>query len=352
MKRKEVIADECSIRTEFIPDCLLCGRQGVVLYEKLRDRIFSVPGLYNFFQCSDCGLAWLNPQPLQEDILKCYEGYFKHASLKNVSTPRRPFAAWRKWVRLCILHAQYNLPLADNSKLAYYLGYILGKIPVLLRKAAYNKEIFPPWSGQGRLLDVGCGNGHFLAFMQRVGWKVYGVEIDPEAAAIAKETHNVCVYVGTLQGAGFSDEFFDAITMSHVIEHLPDGFDVLKECHRILMPGGYLCIATPNLGSWGQSIFKKYWLALDPPRHLYLWTPKALSRIVEKAGFKIIRCNTFAKNARLIFTQSRIIRIKKRVDFQKKNSFTAHLFCWLETVLNKFVPNRAEDLIILARKEN
>ena len=63
----------------------------------------------------------------------------------------------------------------------------MGKIPPLLRKAAYYENVFPPWSGEGRLLDVGCGNGYFLAFMRRMGWNVSGVEIDPGAVRIARE---------------------------------------------------------------------------------------------------------------------------------------------------------------------
>lgn len=75
---------------------------------------------------------------------------------------------------------------------------------------------------KGRLLDVGCGSGEFLAQMRELGWDVFGVEPDPQAARVAREQFGLTVWPGALAEASFPDGFFDAVTLNHVIEHVAD----------------------------------------------------------------------------------------------------------------------------------
>lgn len=137
----------------------------------------------------------------------------------------------------------------------------------------------------GRLLDVGCGNGEFLRRMRHAGWRVSGTEVDPMAAALASHD-GIDVFVGDLESAAFADQQFDAITMNHVIEHLPDTIGTLRTCRRILKPGGLLWIATPNLNAIGFRIYGKSWRGLEAPRHLVLFEPETLVGAVRQAGFR------------------------------------------------------------------
>src|SRR5262249_55008638 len=103
------------------------------------------------------------------------------------------------------------------------------------------------------LLDVGCGNGEMLARMARAGRTVDGGEPDPVAAQVARDA-GIPVTVAPLEEADLAPNHFDAVTMSHVLEHLHDPAAALANCRRALAPGGHLWIATPNLGSAGHEL--------------------------------------------------------------------------------------------------
>jgi SAM-dependent methyltransferase len=137
-------------------------------------------------------------------------------------------------------------------------------------------------SSRGRLLDVGCGNGAFLAKMRDLGWEVVGVKPDPEAARVAREDFGVTVFEGRLEEAGLSDGSLDTITMHHVIEHISDPVDVLRECYRILKPSGILVIVTPNLNALGRHLMGMSWRGWEVPRHFTLYLRRALSGPVWK----------------------------------------------------------------------
>jgi len=337
------------MRVEPVEKCLLCCGTGAILYESVRDRLFNAPGEYNFYRCRNCSFVWLSPRPVREDIQECYRDYYTHQF--SQSDRQAVFRQLRDNLRLWILHAHYGLPLKDNNKFKFFAGWFLGEIPSLLRKAAYCENVFPPWSGEGRLLDVGCGSGYFLAFMRRMGWKVQGVEIDPEAARVAREVHKIPVFTGDLDKADFPAGSFDAITISHVIEHAYNPPDLLKECYRILACGGCLRVATPNIQGLGHKIFKKDWLALDPPRHLYLWGPETLKEALKRAGFRLLRCETSGLAAASTFMASRQIKIKGRYNFDESISLDARMFGWFEMILNFFIRSSGEEVRLLACKE-
>ncbi|MGI0134289.1 MAG: class I SAM-dependent methyltransferase, partial [Candidatus Micrarchaeaceae archaeon] len=130
----------------------------------------------------------------------------------------------------------------------------------------------------GRLLDVGCGSGDTIDEMQRRGWNCEGIDFDPETARIAQE-RGFSVYVGELHAQRYPGDTFDAIVMSHVIEHVPDPLGLFEECRRILKPGGRLIVLTPNGSSWGHQVFGANWLYLDPPRHLHIFTFSSIRKL-------------------------------------------------------------------------
>jgi 2-polyprenyl-3-methyl-5-hydroxy-6-metoxy-1,4-benzoquinol methylase len=146
--------------------------------------------------------------------------------------------------------------------------------------------MFLPALACGQLLDIGCGNGSFLAGMRERGWEVQGLEPDSEAADLARKRHGLKVITGTLEETSLSVSSVDAITLNHVIEHVPDPVGLLSECRRILKPGGKLVVATPNVESLAHRMSGVRWQHLDPPRHLCLFSSRALTACVEKAGLQ------------------------------------------------------------------
>lgn len=160
---------------------------------------------------------------------------------------------------------------------------------------------------KGHLLDVGCGDGSFLISMKQLGWNVAGVELDRKAVSIAREK-GLEIFHGSLGEAKFSNKHFDAITMNHVIEHVSDPVELLKECRRVLKPGGKLVVTTPNIKSLGHLVFNEDWRGLEVPRHITLFSPKALRTCVERAGIDVESLRTASWSAQWMWAASSLIR--------------------------------------------
>jgi len=145
----------------------------------------------------------------------------------------------------------------------------------------------------GRILDVGCGAGHFLNGMKLRGWQTFGIEVSEGAAAYARERFGLEVHVGELEEAEFPAACFDVITLWHVLEHLHDPLATLMEINRLLKDDGLLVFAIPNWESVDARLFGEFWVGLDVPRHLYVFARPALESLLFEAGFKIVEAGCF-----------------------------------------------------------
>jgi SAM-dependent methyltransferase len=122
---------------------------------------------------------------------------------------------------------------------------------------------------QGRLLDVGCATGDFLAEVRRIpGWSAIGLEPGAAAAHYVRHEVGLDVVRGTLNTAAWKDAIFDVLTLWDVLEHVYDPRTVLHEAARLLKPGGVLVINYPNLDSLDRRLFGRYWCGYELPRHL------------------------------------------------------------------------------------
>ena len=164
-----------------------------------------------------------------------------------------------------------------------------------------------PAPERGHLLDVGCGSGAFLQTMRELGWHVHGVEPDAAAARVAREHYGLDISCGTLEEAALAAEQFDAITMRHVIEHLPDPVTTLRECRRLLKPSGRLIVTTPNVESLGRRVFGTSWRGLEVPRHLQLFSVGTLAECAHRAGLHVRAVRTSANSARWMHAASRLL---------------------------------------------
>lgn len=293
------------IRTRPCPDCYLCGAQGKPLYQGLKDRLFGASGEWNLKKCPnpECGLVWLDPMPLEEDISKAYQNYYTHQDRYISNTwPRRVY----RLVKEGYLAHKYGY----HSELDLSWKKVLGMLIYLHpgRRADFDISVmYLPAQPNGRLLEVGCGSGQMLKFMQDLGWCVEGVDFDPAAVENAK-AKGLQVRLGTLESQEYPEDYFDAIIMSHLIEHVHDPLQLLRECNRILRPGGNLVVVTPNGESWGHKLYGDAWRGLEPPRHLHVFTIPSLHCLAEKAGFKKLRISTTIRGANGLFMASRSIQ--------------------------------------------
>jgi len=246
-------------------------------------------------------LVWINPQPISEDIGKLYFQYFTH---QNLDSPKRALAGLRKSVSASILQSSFGYQMIGSNKM---LGSVLSRINPI-RDIVGGSVRWLEASERGRLLDVGCGNGSFLVQMKQLGWEVTGIEPDGEAASFSRKNYGLDVFKGPLEEAKYPNEHFDTITMNHVIEHVLDPISLLKECRRILRPGGKLIVITPNIDSLGQRIFREAWLHWDPPRHLFLFSSETLGETARRAGLVNQELRTTMKGARSMWAASSLIR--------------------------------------------
>lgn len=275
------------IGTRPCPRCALCGSPGDVLYQDQRDRLFGAPGTWDLKRCSgpDCGLIWLDPMPLAEEIGKAYAHYYTHASRDGAG--RKGFLKRvYELMKTGYLANKYNYRSDLQSLAARILGRLLPLFPV--RRMNLDGQVrFLRALPEGRLLDVGCGSGDWLMFMRSLGWRVAGVDFDENALKVAREK-GLEVTCGALEQANFPEGTFDAVTLNHVIEHVPDPVQTLAECRRVLKPGGKLVLFTPNALSLGHRIFKQDWRGLETPRHLHIFSTRSMPALLELAGFKNI----------------------------------------------------------------
>ncbi len=303
------------IRTRPAPTCWLCGAPGRLLYGELPDRSFAAPGRWNLKQCQEpsCGLVWLDPVPTEEDIGKAYQGYYTHSQPEPGPSLLRD-GCWAIWHSY--LGARFGYTQGTGPRWRRVLA------PLALLHPGGRDELdaaamhLPAPSGPARVLDVGCGSGVLLARMKSLGWQVEGVEVDPEAVKAAR-ARGVTVRQGPLEQQAFPTNHFDAIHSAHVLEHLHDPPRMLRECARILKPGGTLVILTPNIESWGHKRFGSAWLNLDPPRHLSLFSPTTLRRVAEQSQLTVQRLDTTVRSGWVYGALSHCIRKTGRAEMRE-----------------------------------
>lgn len=154
------------------------------------------------------------------------------------------------------------------------------------RRKAVERLCSLPAGDARSILDVGCGRGDFLLLMREGGWNCTGLELDSRAESRGKAL-GFEIKNRSLEDAKFKGSSFNAVTFWHVFEHVRRPVEALSECERILKPGGLLVVAVPNLKSLQARVSGKRWFHLDPPYHLYHYSPANLSVLVEKAGFEV-----------------------------------------------------------------
>ena len=342
-----------NIRSQSRPNCILCGAPGAILYSDLEDlQFYCAPGKWTIKQCPDpaCRLAWLDPMPLADDLWKAYRTYYTHEVLTT-----------KHGIRATLKHA---FDYARKGYLAWKLGYreaatwpqkmaglLLYLHPGYRLQAELSVMQLPARPG-GRVLDIGCGSGWLTAFLGSLGWEAVGIDVDPESIKAAR-SRGLDVRLGTLEAQGFPADYFDAVLMNHVIEHIHDPLEHLGECHRVLKKGGVLSLATPNVASLGHERFHQYWRGLEPPRHLYIFSPKSLQYLVFSVGFSIQTLTTVGRMAAYIYQESQRLTAGGRETAQKSASWDkigGRLFYWREQFLLMLNPDKGEEIFLKVTK--
>ena len=230
--------------------CSLCGSCESKFLFDAKDRAHGIKGSFTYVKCTDCGLVYMNPQISPEDVKAFYpDDYAPHKSHLDKAGKSEKMSKSR---------LERSLP------------------KLLLQKLNENS----------RVLDVGCGSGKFLGGIKNIfGCKVYGLDISEQAAKIAKDDYGIEVFTGVVTVAPFPPDYFDVITAWQYLEHVHNPLESLQMFYRLLKPDGLCAISTPNFDSFNAKIFKDRWFGLECPRHLYIYTPETINKLLQKAGF-------------------------------------------------------------------
>lgn len=131
------------------------------------------------------------------------------------------------------------------------------------------------------VLDVGCGDGSFLAQFKPLD--VLGVEVSKE---VQEELHNKGLK--TVASVEEVSGYFDVISCWHSLEHMNDPLKALRKMRSCISANGLLFVAIPNFKSFDANYYKGYWAGYDVPRHLWHLSSYGMSSLAAKAGFELI----------------------------------------------------------------
>ena len=233
--------------------CNRCGSTRETELFRGIDRSHRFPGTFRIVRCLGCGLLRQNPRPTAGTIRAYYPETYE------------PFSP----------------PVMGERNLLRRLDRWYGMYK--------RRHIVERYHGRGRVLDVGCATGNFLAEMKHTGrWQVAGLEPSEHAASVARTRNHLDVQVGSLADLGAPPESFDVVTLWNVVEHLHQPIDDLKRAAAALKAGGHLILSLPNLESFEVKLFADCWQGWELPRHLYFFSRETLASTLKDLNFTIV----------------------------------------------------------------
>lgn len=226
-------------------------------------------------ECADCGLAFADPQPSDQELAAIYDEHY-YEQFGFVEGPDTSDAA-----------------LARTKK-ATYDSVLDVAVP----------ELRTSHEGTRRLLDVGCGLGFSLLAAKERGFDAVG--LDPLAPSDPAARPGRRVIPGTLETFR-SDAPFDLVSMIDVIEHVRDPRESIRLAAELLAPGGVLALATNDSSSAGARLLGPRWTHYHRA-HLWFFTPATLSEIARRAGLEVIRAAPVRRTYNLEYIASILAR--------------------------------------------
>lgn len=347
------IDDTGEMRVEEWPDddlepvttCPVCGdERRNALYTGLTDRVFGcAPGRWSLHRCIGCGSAFLDPRPTENTIGRAYNDYYTHSTAPGSTSEVRRL--WRA-VSAGYLNRAFHLEYQQ----AFAIGTVLVALVPRLRRRARRRarHLVLPTRG-ARLLDVGCGSGAFVAEARVAGWDAEGIDVD-QSGVDAGQAAGRHVRLGRIDDGTVLDGLYDAITLSHVIEHVHDPASILIACAKKLQPGGVLWVATPDLDSLGHRWFGRDWVHLDPPRHLLLFTVGSLSSLITSAGFEELDVLAAPSDAEQSFAASHALRLGLRPFVGVPTPARVRIAAAVADMRIHATGRRSDEVIVTARK--
>lgn len=227
--------------SEYI-NCPLCSSKN---FKK-----FWVKDGFQYVKCQNCEFVYLNPRLDKQSLFEFYNG---------------------PWVKVYNSRKFYNKNEMVEKK----------NIKDLMEINSIIKN--------GKLLEIGCGDGHFLQMARdNYNYEVFGVELDSETSQYARIKRGLInVKTEAFENIKFPENFFDVVYMNDVLEHLQNPFQIIEECQKILKPGGLIVINVPNVDGLIYKFVGEKHTCVFGFEHLNFFSDKTLSFILAKIGFDV-----------------------------------------------------------------
>lgn len=289
----------------------VCGARSALRVLSTSERRFRLGGEFRLVRCTQCNLVRTDPAP--EDPGAYYpDGYYAYQPAK----------------------------LSERALARFQPSYRSRRPQGLRRRLAPGMPPGPP----AKILDVGCGTGAFLLGLRSAGWDVHGIELDPQAAAVARDA-GLDVKTGDLTTTDVGDEY-DVVRFWHSLEHTPDPRAELEAALQVLKPFGLLVVGVPNYGSLLSRTSRGRWFNLDVPRHLWHFERRTLARVVQDAGFWVAGIRHLSTSQPLLGTIDYALGRRDRLT---RNRHAWYAALPIAALLDAFECGDALDLIAVKR---
>ncbi len=227
-----------------MPTCPVCQQNNYkILYTLDQGKLLS---------CQNCQLAFYYPRPTPKEL----EDFYDHQTYRQ----------------------HYQESIMSGKEFAHHRYKELKKIITKYQPALFKKS-------DKNFLDIGCGLGDLLYFVKNDGWNITGTEISSKAATQANQMLNNKILTGDILSLNLPENYYDVITIYHVIEHLINPISTLEKIKLLLKLEGIAFIETPNIGSLGAKIKGKQWSHIIPPEHITYFNISSLEYSLKAAGF-------------------------------------------------------------------
>ena len=220
----------------------------------------------------------------------------------------------------------------DGNRSMFEKTYQFVKQIALKKKLRYVNEL---QQAKGILLDIGAGTGDFLSIAKREGWETLGIEPNVKAKNIA-QNKGVQLIENT---TSLKNQSIDVITMWHVLEHVPNIENQIKELKRLLKPTGTIIIAVPNFNSYDAKYYASYWAAFDVPRHLWHFSKKSIQILFDRENLHLVKVLPMLfdafyvallsekyKTGKMNFIRAGIIGLKSNWYGTKTKEYSSHIY--------------------------
>jgi SAM-dependent methyltransferase len=218
------------------------------------------PRVFHVVECARCRLMRLHPRPGGEEL--------------RGSTPGDPW-------------------FAAGPSLAERWGEAVRRL-VLCDQVSFVRRAVKECGESGPVLEVSSGSGTFVQMLRQEGVAVLSLHPAVEGASWCWRRGGAPSMCGRLEEAPVRPESCAAVTLFHILEHLPDPHAYVVSAGRLLRPAGRLIVAVPNAACWQFLLLGENWSGLDVPRHLLDFRARDLETLLDTCGFQVLRRKYFS----------------------------------------------------------